>query len=164
MICPNCKNDIPEGTKFCTSCGYSVPEAAPVAQSVAQPAPQQAPQPAYNPQPSYAQPQASYASASGYAQPQQASYTPSAPVVHNPIPVIGYIGLFLLSSFPFIGFLAMVIMGAVAKNKNIKNFCWAMVIITIIMAVIGVIVGIALSAQVAQMGSIYEELQPFIVQ
>lgn len=57
MICPNCKKEIPDGTKFCTYCGAKVTEeSAPAqeptthpAQATQRPAPQPAPAPQTQP-------------------------------------------------------------------------------------------------------------------
>lgn len=56
MICPNCKKEIPDGTKFCTYCGAKLEDAS--AQPAPQPQPAQAPaaQPAQQPQPAAQQP------------------------------------------------------------------------------------------------------------
>ena len=48
MKCPNCGNELSDTAKFCTSCGTSIPEAAPAAEA----------QPAVEPEAPAAEPEA----------------------------------------------------------------------------------------------------------
>ncbi|MBO6010371.1 MAG: zinc ribbon domain-containing protein [Oscillospiraceae bacterium] len=96
MICTNCGAEIPEGAKFCISCGTAAPAAPPVEQPV-----YEAPQ-----APAYEQPQAApvYAAAAPqqpqyqqpqYAQPQyqQPQYAPQQPTYYaQPQPAAGVSG------------------------------------------------------------------------
>ena len=150
MLCPNCNSDIQDGSKFCTKCGATVPDAVSVAAPVqpATPAPQPAasytapqyPQNGYQAPPSYASAPPAYNG--GYA-----AVEPASP----PVSVIAYVGLFILSALPVVGLIAMIIMAIAAKNKSLKNFCIA----TIILAVIGIVVGIIFSVAFA---SVFREL------
>lgn len=73
--------------------------------------------------------------------------------VLNSIPVImendskivstgAYFGLMLLFAIPFIGFIACLIISFTSKNKNIKHYARAVLIWTIIVAIITIILSI----------------------
>jgi hypothetical protein len=142
MICPNCRAEIPDSAKFCVNCGYSLPadsaQAHP-AQTYAPPVQQTPPQQSYatTAQQVYA-PQASYAAPS-YAAPAQ-----------GPVSILAYIGMILLSGVPFLGFIGIIIIAAVAQNKSIKNFCIAMIILSIVTLALAILLGGTLAAFASQ--------------
>ena len=148
MFCDNCGTNLPDGTKFCASCGAKI-EPQSNSPSVAA---QQAP-PAYAPayQPQAAPPQA-------YAPPQPTTY---AGQPHyggaEPLSVGQYVGTFLLMCVPILNIILLFVWGfGSAANLNKKNFARAILIIFIIMIIVWIFAGAALaSALGSMMGGYY---------
>lgn len=144
MTCSNCKAEITEGAKFCVNCGYSIPD---------DPAPVQVPAaPVYAPPAQQTPSQQFYAppSQQGYVQPAYAQApVPAAP--QDPVSVLAYIGMILLSGIPLLGFIGIIIIAVCSKNKSVKNFCFA----TIILAVVALIIAIALGGTIAALAGQY---------
>ena len=149
MFCENCGANIPDNSKFCTGCGTSFTgeaPAAPVKQPVQATAPAPPPQPVYQQrpvQPAYTLP------------PQQPYYNNQAPgygsmqANREPLGVGSYIGMFILSAIPMVGFIMLLVWafgGSVNLNK--KNYARAILIMSLIAValwilifIIGVVVG-----------------------
>lgn len=170
MFCEKCGNQMPDDSKFCLSCGApaagaeSVQEAAPIVETdindvtetatevssaveqpaaPAQPAPQPSPirtEPTQTPQ---AAPQ------QAYAQPPQNQYyqQPSAPEKPEkvaPLKTWKFIGMFILTGIPLIGFIMILVWSFSSSfNKNTKSFARAILVLWIIglvLTIIGVII------------------------
>ena len=144
-FCTNGGTNVPDGIKFCTSCGTPMsvqaqPQAPPPPQQTyvqPQPAPQPLPQQAYAPpsQPAYAQPQPGYVATAG---------DPNAPLPpgskYEPITTGGYIGIFLLMLLPLINLILLIIWACGGCQKvNKANFARAMLIMMIIGSVLSLL-------------------------
>ena len=136
-FCTNCGNKVPDGIKFCTTCGTPM-----VAQAQATAQPQVTPQPAYE-QP---QPQVGYAQ-QVYTQPQPAYIAPAgdpnAPLPpgskYEPITTGGFIGIMLLMLIPIVNLILLLIWACGGCRKvNKANFARAV----LILMVIGIILSI----------------------
>lgn len=112
-FCTNCGNQVPDGIRFCTSCGAPMKEAAP-AQSAQQPM-QQAPQPA----PIYGAP-------------------PGTAYQEEPISMGGYIGIIFLMVLPLINLILLIIWACGGcKKVNKRNFARAMLVWMVIASALG---------------------------
>ena len=60
----------------------------------------------------------------------------------KPISPLGYIGYEILFGLPGIGFIICIILAIVAKNKNVKNFALAQIIMAIVIAVVTFVVAL----------------------
>lgn len=103
MFCPNCGNDVPEGSAFCTNCGTPMQQAPQqqYQQPYEQPGYQQAPQQPY-PQQGYQQaPQQPYAQAPSHFGPAVNFGGIIGSFKENPLNIATYVGVILLflSSF-----------------------------------------------------------------
>ncbi len=153
-ICSNCQRQYTDEATFCSECGIALtavaeatPEAAP--QTYAQPEYQQA-----YAQPDYQQSQA-YA-APAYQQPQTAyQYAPTSDVYsqknENLYPAVGtgtYFWLNIVMSIPLVGFILSIILTCAPKNRSLKNYARAYLILNLIvigLAVVGIIISIAIT-------------------
>jgi len=157
MFCPKCGTNVPEGSKFCESCGNNMQQAE---QSIQQEPQQAPPQPTYNPNPAPAyQPQ-----------PQANNYQPRpAPAYQNTVNITdprdkvygvgGWLGTLILTSIPIVGFILLLVWAFGSKaNKNKKNFAIAL----LIFGVIATVIGIALYASIlASIGGFLDQLGTF---
>ncbi len=148
MICKVCGKTLPDNAKFCEGCGSRVmPEAAPA------PA-----QPAYTPnaQP-YPRPDSVYA-APGYqapAKPQTPpSYSPFDPaaILNKPLSVGQYIGMFILSAIPLVGFILTLVWAFGSDvNKNKKNYARAVLIMALIAIGLSIIIALLFGGLIGSM-------------
>ena len=138
MFCPKCGSQVPDGIKFCPTCGNPMQAAAPAPQPVYQePAPQpvyQDPTPVVNPQPVYQDPTPVY-------QDPTPVYQDPAPVYNNiyqepapqpvkatvddggastPILILGIVGL-ATAFLPYMISIVGIIVSAIGKGKA-KNY------------------------------------------
>ncbi len=146
-FCTSCGAPLTPGSKFCTACGTTV---APT---------QQAPTPPPA-QPQYQQPQ--------YQQPQyQQPAPPAAPVYQQP-PVYpttaaadpreavlktgAYVGMFILSAIPIVGFILMIVWAVSdTVNRNKRNYArayWVLMLISVCLSILITII-IAIVAAIA---------------
>ncbi len=149
-FCTNCGNEIPEGVAFCTECGTKIsesPNQAPVIEQPVKVEEQKAPEPvmAAPPPP----PQNTY-QAPPQQQPYQQPYQPpsqpreiTAEAVkgtkYEPISAWGFIGIMFLMCIPLVGLIFTIVWACGGCRKICKrSFARA----TIIMAIIGIIIGI----------------------
>ncbi len=127
--CPRCGAMTTGTTRFCNNCGS--PLTIPVQQTPPTPV-----------APTY----------SAYAQPQQVRYQQpygAAPVSgyagftnSTPLTVGQYIGMFILSAIPIVGFILLLVWAfSSSTNLNKKNYSRAI----LILGIIGVVIGIVLS-------------------
>jgi hypothetical protein len=131
-FCTECGANVPEGVNFCTECGKPITVAVAAAPPVVQAepvAPPVAPQPVAPP-PVYTAPQPVYTAPPQYA----------APGIDSPVVGTGaFFGLLILFAIPIIGWLACIIMAFASKNRNIKHFARAELILLIIGVVLSVV-------------------------
>lgn len=114
VFCTNCGNQVPNGIKFCTSCGTPLKEVAPAqpAQSAQQPVQQQP--------------------ATIYTAPPVAAYQ------EEPISTGGYIGIILLMMMPLINLILLIIWACGGcKKVNQRNFARAILVWMVIASVLG---------------------------
>ena len=141
MFCENCGANIPDTSKFCIECGTTVDGAAPAAkpavpvQQPVQAAPAAPPQ-QQTPRPVYTPPQP----------PQQQYYNQAAGYGFNqanrePLGVGSYIGMFILSAIPLVGFICLLVW-AFGSNANLnkKNYARAILIMGLIAVVLWVVI------------------------
>ncbi|MDD2393409.1 MAG: zinc ribbon domain-containing protein [Eubacteriales bacterium] len=130
-FCQYCGSSMDENSSFCQSCGKS--------QTVAAPA---APQSSYSaPTPTYSSPSPSYSAPSSYS-PYSSGYNPMQSAKDAPLKVGQYIGMFILSSLPLIGFILLLVWAFSGDtNTNKKNYARAVLIIGIIAGVLSAIFG-----------------------
>ncbi len=159
-FCTNCGKEIPDNIAFCTECGAKAPEAPPQAPVSEQPAkveeqkapetvqpvtaappPQTPPPPPQNTyqappqQQPYGQPYQSV------AQPRELTDSDVKGTKYEPISAWGFIGIMLLMCIPIVG-LILTIVWACGGCRKISKRSFARA--TIIMAVIGIIIGVIL--------------------
>ena len=171
MICTNCGAEIPEGAKFCISCGtpaaaappveqpvpeapqapvYEQPQAAPVYAAAAAPQQPQYQQPQYQQPQQYAQPQYQQ-----YQQPQyqqQPTYyaqpQPDAGVSGKPALTFGILGIVFACTF-YLSFLGIIFsaigLGKAKAFKAAAGQLYGPAKVGKILATIGLIVGIILT-------------------
>jgi len=159
MFCPKCGTNVPEGSKFCESCGNNMQLSE---QSIQQESPQESqqesPRPTYNPNPAPAyQPQPR-------PQPAPAYINNTVNIVDprdKPYGIGGWLGSILLSLIPFVGFILMLVWAFGGNtNKSKKNWAIAMLIFWVIAIILGILIYASLFAALGgildQMGSFEE--------
>ena len=72
---------------------------------------------------------------------------------YKPISPLGYIGYEFLFNLPGIGFIICIVLAITAKNKNVKNFALAQVILAIIVAVLTFIIAMATGLSMSDLTS-----------
>jgi hypothetical protein len=171
MFCPNCGTNVPEGSKFCVSCGSSMqqPEEAneQLNESIQQQKqeefqPQQQPEPQQQPAP---QPQSAPQQQTQYQ--QQYQPIPQQPANNNNVQprvdirekVYGVGGWFLtllLLCIPIVNIILTFVWAfSGSVNKNKKNFAIAL----LIMMAISLVISIVLYASIAAMiGNIFDSI------
>jgi hypothetical protein len=130
MFCENCGNRLPDGAKFCGSCGVKTGPVQPVYKVPAQPSPEpREPSPAYTAQQSY-------------AHPRPASYNASIHTDAVPLSVGQYIGMYLLMCVPLLNIILLFIwsFGKSVMNPNKKNFARASLILFAVASVLYVVI------------------------
>ncbi len=162
MFCPKCGTSVPDGSKFCETCGNNMQLAE--QENQAQPETQEAtpqyeppkpvqpeppkpvPQPVYQPQPqpSAYQPQPNY-----QTRPQPAPVYQNNGAGTDPREKVygvgGWLGSMVVLCIPIVGIVMMFVWIFSSKvNKNKKNFAIAALILT----VIGIVLSIILSASI----------------
>ncbi len=149
MYCENCGSQLPDGSKFCGTCG-AAQEAVPVgATKAAVETPYTAaptPPPAYVPP--VAQPAYNYAP----PQPTGPAYVAQMPTGTEPLTVGNYMGMLLLMCVPILNLVLLFMWsfgGSVNLNK--KNFARASLILFIITLVLSIGFGILMGEVMAQM-------------
>ena len=142
MFCENCGAKLPENSKFCTKCGATSDGAAsakdPAASAPLPAAPVATPAPPQPPQPAYIQPQAQNSAPPAYTPPPQQNYNQpqnygSVPANRQPLGIGSYIGMFILTAIPIVGFIMLMVWafgGGVNLNK--KNYARASLILSLI--------------------------------
>jgi len=161
MFCPKCGTNVPEGSKFCESCGYNIQQAE---QAIRQEPQQASPQPTYNPGQTQYQPQ--YQAQNYQPRPQPApAYQNNTVNINITDPrekvygIGGWLGTLLLSSIPLVGFICLLVWAFSSNtNKNKKNFAIAMLIFMVILLVISVILYASIMAAI---GSFFDQLGDF---
>ncbi len=122
-FCTNCGNQVPDGIKFCTSCGAAMGATPPVqpTQQPVQPVMQQPVQ-----QPAAPQPAPVYVA------------QPVAVCQEEPISTGGYIGIMFLMMLPLINLILLIIWACGGcKKVNKRNFARAMLVWMLIASVLG---------------------------
>ena len=122
-FCTSCGSPLQDGDLICQNCGASAME-APAA--TAQPAPMTVP----------------------YTPPQTAKL--NGEPTDETVSLWAYLGMIVLFLLPCVGLIAAIVMSFVPKNKNIKNFARAAVIWMVVLALLSCIVGVLVSALVAE--------------
>lgn len=137
MICNNCGSNIPDGATFCTSCGSKISQ--PNRQS------QQTQQNSYYQQPSYNQ--------NGYGGYQQPNTTvvinQTSPEYHpeEHVTVGGWIGRWLLTAIPVVGIVMLFVWAfGSTRQRSLKTWARAQLILSLIIGVVGVIIFIIMCA------------------
>lgn len=148
MFCEKCGTQLPDGSKFCASCGTPTEpkQASPVQQAAPSVNPQQATQTA--PQPVY-------------TQPPRPNYAPPPPPVGMtaqgtaPIITIGnYIVMFIIAAIPIVGLVMLFVWGFGSYvNPNKKNYARAVLIMAAIVLVLYIFLLIALGSLFASIFS-----------
>lgn len=154
-ICLKCGAQLPDDSKFCTTCGAPMetpapevtsevtpevasevtPEVTPEAASEPTPAPTPAPSPAVTPEPTKA--------------------VPPTPTRGGLFPALGtgaFFGMLLVFMLPVIGFIVSIVLTFAAKNRNLRNFSRAV----LIWYLIGIVLTVALAV------TLYFILLPFV--
>ncbi|MDD4769769.1 MAG: zinc ribbon domain-containing protein [Eubacteriales bacterium] len=120
MFCPKCGTNVPEGSKFCESCGYNMQQAE---QGVYQVSPQEMPKPTYNPNPAPAyQPQPR-------PQPAPAYQNNTVHIVDprdKPYGIGGWLWTVLLAGIPILGIIPLAVW-AFGRNTNKSKKNWAII-------------------------------------
>jgi hypothetical protein len=133
MFCPKCGQNLENGIKFCTKCGYDM-ALAQVEQPVSQAAPQQ---PVYQ-----APPQQPVYQAPTQTPPPPAANPPKPDPVSldKPLSVLQYLGMFVLLAIPILGII-LVFKWAFGKsvNTNKRNYARAVLIMFIIMFILSIV-------------------------
>ena len=150
MNCPNCGNNIPDDSTFCTFCGKDLKQSPP--QSQAPPETTYAP-----PQGAYAPPQGAYAPPQGaYAPPQPIIQNFSAPVQDETVTMGEWFGYLVLMAIPICNIIMMFIFAFNPKIKPSKaNLARLQLLFLAIGVGIGIIVLIILAATGALVASSY---------
>jgi hypothetical protein len=147
MFCENCGNKLPEGAKFCGSCGAKTQPVQPAYTATEASAP---PRPA--PPPPVSTPPAQKAPS------YQQAHTPPQPAAYSgqpgtePLRVGQYIGMLLLMCVPILGVILLFVWsfgGSVNLNK--KNYARAMLIVCAIGLILSIIFGAALTSAIREM-------------
>ena len=148
--CPNCGQFNNEGQKFCTACGTPLEvqaPAQPVNNAPYEAASQQPPQPQQPVNNAYTAPNQG-PQGQTYSQPVYAA--PAAPVVDEskkPLSVGGFLGTFLLSAIPIVGFIYIIVCACGGtKNVNRQNYARASLILSAILIGIMLLLFIVLIA------------------
>ncbi|NLY19202.1 MAG: zinc-ribbon domain-containing protein [Clostridiaceae bacterium] len=159
MFCPKCGANVPDGSKFCESCGYNVQQ---FEQSNGQESRQTSPQPTYSPAPT------------PEYQPQQQTYNyqprpQPAPAYQNTVNITdprdnvysmgGWLGTLLLTYIPIVNIICLLVWAFGSNtNRNKQNFARAMLIIGAVMIVISIILYVVI---IAAVGSFFDQLGTF---
>jgi hypothetical protein len=124
MFCPKCGQNLENGIKFCTKCGYDMTSA-----QVEQPVSQAAPQPPV----SQAPPQMPPPTAANPPKPDPVS-------LDKPMSVLQYLGMFVLLAIPILGII-LVFKWAFGKsvNTNKRNYSRAVLIMFLIMFILSIV-------------------------
>lgn len=129
-FCTNCGNQVPDGIKFCTSCGAPMGVTASVL-------PTQPTQPAQQP----VQPTIQQQPIQQPAAPQPTPVYVAQPVAvcqEEPISTGGYIGIMFLMMLPLINLILLIIWACGGcKKVNKRNFARAMLVWMVIASVLG---------------------------
>ena len=137
MFCANCGKKLPEGTKFCGSCGAKTGPVQPAYTASAEPAPMR-----HNP-PSSAYPPPAHTAPSyqqAYTPPQSTAYS-GQPGVES-LRVGQYIGMFFLMCVPILNIILLFMWGfGSSTNLNKKNFARAVLILCAIMLIFWIVAG-----------------------
>ena len=127
MFCPKCGSQVPDGIKFCPTCGNPMQAAAPAPQPVYQePAPQPvyqepAPQPVYqDPTPVYQNTAPVYNNVYQEPAPQPVRAAVDDGGASTPILILGIIGL-ATAFLPYMASIVGIIVSAIGKGKA-KNY------------------------------------------
>ena len=137
-FCSECGANMPEGVKFCTSCGKAIAVSS-APRSMEVPPPQQ---------PVYSQPHAPAPSSRGMSQPEPAAYNPSAPDVQPPtgqysvVSTMSWLGTIILLAIPFIGLILCLVWAFGGGNLNRRNLSRAYLIILVAFLVLGIVFGV----------------------
>ncbi len=134
-FCQYCGSTMDEGSNFCQACGKSQTSQASSSSSYSSPSSSYtAPAPSY--QPSYTPPY------SGYNSVQAAK--------DAPLRVGQYIGMFILSGIPLVGFILLLVWSFGGDtNTNKKNYARAVLLLAIIGSVLGIVLSIVAGAVIA---------------
>lgn len=161
MFCSKCGTDVPEGSKFCETCGNNMQLSAQQEEyqeqsaegfSAAEPAAQpiQNPQPIYQPQaPAYQQP--AYQAQPIYQRqpapaPQPSTYNIQDPL-DKPYSVGGWLLTFLVMLIPIVHIVMPFVWAFGSKtNRSKKNFFIAALIVAAIMLILTIVFAASLSA------------------
>lgn len=152
MFCEQCGNEIPENSKFCSSCGAKVEPVEPIEPVVEpEPAPEPAPEPeqavkatpppkaeqAPPPPPPPIQPASSSSSYSnGYN---------SRDNLIKPLSIGAYIGMFILLCIPIVNLIMLLVWSfSDTVNLNKKHFAIAQLIMILIGIVLSIVTAIVL--------------------
>lgn len=133
MKCTKCGTECAEGVAFCTSCGevMAAKDVSPAAPPPVAPPP---PQPAQTGSPGLA-----YAP----APPPPAKAAHTADANPRPLSVLAYIGVFIVMAIPLIGLIMTVVWAITAKNRNLRNYASASLIVLVVCFLAAVAAGVA---------------------
>lgn len=139
MFCEKCGAKLPDGAKFCGSCGETTEAGADREQ----------PSSSIPPAPTAPQP------------PRQDYYVPQQPSGQaygsEPLSVGQYVGMFLLMAIPLVNIILMFVWGFGSEaNLNRKNYARAMLIMAAIGIVLWIICVIAFGSLIAAFGDMFE--------
>ena len=127
LFCTECGTNVPEGMKFCPSCGKAMAAESPDVQ----------------PPPVYAR--------------QQQAYSQPAPAVPPPegqyavVSVLGWLGTLIVFAIPIVGQIFCILWAFGNGNHNRRNLSRACLILAIAGIVLGVVFCIVFSAAIAAM-------------
>lgn len=149
--CSNCQRQYTDEATFCSECGIALTA---VAENTTAAAPQAYAQPAQTyAQPEYQQPQAYSAPAYQYA-PAAETYTQSNADLYPAVSTGTYFWLNIVMAIPFVGFILSIILTCAPKNRSLKNYARAYLILNLIgigIALAGVILSIVLTGSAVAM-------------
>ncbi len=157
-FCIFCGTQVPDDSKFCTSCGTSMGPKVPAAPTVP-PAQQPVPPPVQQPM---QQPPPAYGAAQG--QPYMAVADPNVPLPpgskYEPVTTGGFIGIMLLMLIPIVNLILLLIWACGGCRKvNQTNLARAMLLMMLIGLVLSVLISFLFKSVIGDVfGSFMQEV------
>ena len=155
MFCPNCGTSVPDGSKFCESCGSSMNHSEETEEKLQEPILQQ---PQYQPPPQQPVPQQQTQHQQQYQPMPQPAQFNSNNVQINADPrekvygVGGWLLTFLLLCIPFVNIILVFVWAFSGNvNKNKKNFAIAYIIMMVIMIAISIVLYASIAAMIGNL-------------
>lgn len=127
-FCQYCGNQMDDNSNFCQSCGKS--------QSISNSSSSTSSAPTQSSQPTYTAP--------------YSNYNQTSTNISSPLTVGQYIGMFILTAIPFVGFILLLVWAFGSEsNMNKKNYARAALILALIGIILSIIFSVALGGLLA---------------